>query len=162
MPMLSIALSKVLPIRNSNDKSAINIYPQETGTINSFWVLCSIRLMSFIPRNKQSISHGQRRPMICRKIIKIVHTPRQSRIDMSHHFTLKVLFGLKFMEREGFPQSTSFRRDTRSKNFDFFFSIASGRTRMVTRTDGHACLRKSVDTHDGLEVGGVSADVFVE
>ena len=57
------------------------------------------------------------------------------------------------MEGELFPQSTSFGRDTRSQNFDFFFAVASGCASMVTRTDRDACLRKSVDTHDGLGIG---------
>ena len=159
MPMLSIALSKVRPIRNSNDRSTSAPFFGVENTINSFRVLCGIRLMSFIPRNKQSISHCQRRPMVRCKIIKIVHTPRQGCADVSHNLPLKLLFCLELVECKGLPQATCLGRDTRCQDFDFFLPVASGGAGMVTRTYGHASLRESVDTHEGSDS---AVDVKIE
>ena len=105
--------------------------------------------MRFVPGNKQSISHRQRRSMVRCKIIKVVHTPGQSGADMSHDFSLKVLFRLEFVERKGFPQSACFGGDTRCQDFDFFLAVAGGGACVVTRTDGDAGRGKSMDTHDG-------------
>jgi len=103
--------------------------------------------MGFIPRNKQSISHRKCRPMICGEIVEIVHTPCQSRTDMSNDLSFKFFLGLKFMERKGFPQSAGFDRNAWSYDFDLFSSKACWSTCMMTRADWDASLGEIVDAH---------------
>ena len=86
--------------------------------------------------------------MIRCKVIKIEHTPRQRRADMSDHLPLEILLGLKLVERILFPQTSCLGGDTRCQDLDFFFAVAGVRAGVVEEgTDGDACLGQSVDAH---------------
>ena len=162
MPILSMALSNVLPIKNSSDKSAIinhhhhhhNERKRERGnTINPLGILYRINLMGLIPSNKQSISHCKRRRMIRCKIVKIIHTPGQGSVDMSNDLPLKVLLTLKFMEIEGFPETTGFGGDGRRDDFDFFFAVAGRRARVVGANGERPRMGDCVDAHRDTRSG---------
>jgi len=103
--------------------------------------------MSFIPSNQQSVSHSKSSGMIRGKIIKIVHTPCQSCVDMSNDFTFKFLFRIECFEGEVFPESACFGGDTGGDDFDFFFSVACWSTCMVTGTGRNAWLGNVGDAH---------------
>jgi hypothetical protein len=104
--------------------------------------------MRFVPGNKQPIPHRQRSPMIRRKIIEIIHTPGQRRINMSHDLPLKILLRLKLVKVELFPETSGLGRDGGRDDFNFFLAVAGGRARVVSGADGKGSrLGDCVDAH---------------
>jgi len=104
--------------------------------------------MCLIPSNEQPIPHCKCSRVIRRKIVKVIHAPGQVGIDMPNDLPLKVFLALKFMEIEGFPETTGFGGDGGRDDFDFFFAVACRRAGVVAGSHGKGGrLGDRVDAH---------------